>query len=210
MIPRFGVLGDIEARMDGAPLDLGHIRQRCVPAVLLVEANRVVPIESVVERVWGHDCPDRARHTLYSYVSRLRRRLRATQARIARRSGGYLLETDTSVVDLHRFRDPAARGRRADDDHGAASHWARSLDLWRGDAFADGHHPLTAGRLESITATRKDGRVTLGRRTPTPEVDVIARVKRRIVLGVASIALGGGVVTGAAAQLAKMIVPGAA
>ncbi|GCD97685.1 hypothetical protein EHYA_05381 [Embleya hyalina] len=53
-------------------------------------------------------------------------------------------------------------------------------------------------------------RVTLGRRIPTLEADVRARVKRRIVLGVASIALGGGVVIGAAAQLAKIIVPGAA
>ncbi|MFE3199208.1 BTAD domain-containing putative transcriptional regulator [Embleya sp. NPDC059237] len=155
MIPRFGVLGDIEARIDGEPLDLGHIRQRCVLAVLLVEANRVVPIESVVERVWGHDCPDRARHTLYSYVSRLRRRLRATQARLVRRSGGYLLETDTSVVDLHRFRDLAARGRRADDDHGAASHWTRSLDLWRGDAFATVDTPWFNTLREALHRERR-------------------------------------------------------
>lgn len=45
---------------------------------------------------------------------------------------------------------------------------------------------------------------------PTPEAEVRTRVKRRMVLGIASIALGGGVVIGAAAQLAKMIVPGAA
>jgi hypothetical protein len=40
----FGLLGSIEARIDGDQVELGHARQRHVLAALLVDADRLVPI----------------------------------------------------------------------------------------------------------------------------------------------------------------------
>ncbi|MET7451358.1 BTAD domain-containing putative transcriptional regulator [Streptomyces sp. NPDC005574] len=136
----FELLGSVEARVDGRVTDLGHARQRCVLAVLLVDANRVVSVDQLVERVWADRPPQRARNTLYGYVSRLRQALAvADGADIVRRSGGYVLDVAATAVDLHRFDDLAARARaaaRKEQDEQAAVLFAQALALWRGDAFA--------------------------------------------------------------------------
>jgi DNA-binding SARP family transcriptional activator/tetratricopeptide (TPR) repeat protein len=136
----FGLLGSIEARVDGRTLDLGHARQRCVLAVLLAEANRVVLVDQLVERVWADRPPQRVRNALYGYLSRLRQALTIAEgADIVRRSGGYVLNVEATAVDLHRFRDTAARARAAvqnEQDEQAATLFGQALGLWRGDAFA--------------------------------------------------------------------------
>lgn len=130
------VLGEVDARIDDQPVDLGHPRQRCVLAVLAVEVGRVVPVGQLIDRVWGDRPPEGARNSLYSYLTRLRRALgRGDDAVIARRAGGYVLTVDPSAVDLHRFRELLARARDAGDDCAVAL-FAQALDLWRGEAFA--------------------------------------------------------------------------
>ncbi|MEE1751391.1 AfsR/SARP family transcriptional regulator [Streptomyces sp. SP18CS02] len=136
MVAEFGLLGTIEAHVDGRPADVGHLRQRAVLAALLVDTNRPVPVDELVDRVWGDRAPQRARGTLYGYLSRLRQALAsAAEVRIVRQPGGYLLEADPLSVDLHRFRDLAARARTADDGQ-AAELTRRALRLWRGTPFA--------------------------------------------------------------------------
>lgn len=130
------LLGDVEARIDGSVVDLGHARQRCVLALLAVDANRVVPVDQLLDRVWGDRLPQRARGTLRSYLSRLRRALAATsEVEIARRPGGYVLTVDPMAVDLHRFPRLVAEARAADDET-AAVLFEQALGLWRGEAFA--------------------------------------------------------------------------
>src|SRR4051794_1803729 len=136
----FDLLGGVEARVDGRTVDLGHARQRCVLAVLLVDANRGVRVDQLVERVWADRHPQRVRNTLYGYLSRLRQALAIAEgADIVRRSGGYVLDVEATAVDLHRFRDVAARARaavRSEQDEQAATLFGQALGLWRGDAFA--------------------------------------------------------------------------
>jgi DNA-binding SARP family transcriptional activator/tetratricopeptide (TPR) repeat protein len=130
------VLGAVEAHVDGRPVDLGHARQRCVLVALLVDADRPVPVDQLLDRVWGDRLPLRARAALYSYLSRLRRVLAAVGgAGIVRQPGGYLLTVDPMAVDLHRFRRLVARARESTDDVAAAL-LAEALALWRGPAFA--------------------------------------------------------------------------
>ncbi|MCE0444763.1 AfsR/SARP family transcriptional regulator [Streptomyces tricolor] len=134
----FVLLGGIEARVDGVPVDLGHVRQRSVLAGLLVDANAPVPTARLVDRVWGDRPPQRAHATLYSYVSRLRGALAAAtqDVRITRRTGAYVLTVDPSAVDVHPLPRPGRAGPTAGEDR-AATLFAQALALWRGDAFGD-------------------------------------------------------------------------
>ncbi len=127
-------LGQVELWVDDRLVEVGHARQRCVLAVLLVEANRVVTTEQLLDRVWADRLPRRARQVASNYVSRLRRVL-AGDVAVFRRGGGYVLEVDPETVDLHRFRQLVARARGQDDAE-ALVLLDEAVRLWRGEPFA--------------------------------------------------------------------------
>lgn len=136
MAVEFRLLGDVEAWVDGGPVDLGHLRQRSVLVALLVEANGSVSTDRLVDRVWGNRHPVRVRETLYSYLSRLRRILCAVaDVRVERRAGGYVVAVEREAVDVHRFRALVARARVSDGDEALAL-LEQALGLWRGEPFA--------------------------------------------------------------------------
>ncbi|WP_034217483.1 AfsR/SARP family transcriptional regulator [Actinoplanes subtropicus] len=133
----FRVLGDVELLVGGRRVDVGHARQRNVLLALLIDINRVVPADQIVERVWAGRPPQRARGALYNYVSRLRRIVAEGQdASIVRATGGYVLSVDPLAVDLYLFDDLIGRARATQDVDAAAGLFAQALELWRGDAFA--------------------------------------------------------------------------
>ncbi|NKE62110.1 AfsR/SARP family transcriptional regulator, partial [Lentzea sp. PSKA42] len=137
MTVEFGLLGGVEAHLDGVPVDLGHPRQRGVLAALLVDANRPVSTGRLLDRVWGEDPPSRGRETLYNYLSRLRAALPATdEVRLTRRSGGYLLTLDEQTVDLHRFHRLLVQAR-ATGGRRALELFDQALGLWRGEPLSD-------------------------------------------------------------------------
>lgn len=134
---RFGVLGSIEAWRDGTPVDVGHARQRRVLAALVMDVDRTVPADALLERVWGEEVPSRGREVLYGYVSRLRKALAPAGVDIVREQGGYRLPVETAAVDVHRFRELTDQARAADTDKRAVALWHEALELWRGEAFAE-------------------------------------------------------------------------
>jgi DNA-binding SARP family transcriptional activator len=135
---RFGLLGDVAAWIDGRPVDLGHARQQCVLAALLVEANTTVRVDQLTDRVWADRPPQRARETLYGYLYRLRKILAgAADVEITRRPGGYLIAVGPQAVDLHRFAHLLTEARAARDDEDSLDRFDQALGLWRGgEAFA--------------------------------------------------------------------------
>ncbi|WP_033433322.1 AfsR/SARP family transcriptional regulator [Saccharothrix syringae] len=143
----FGLLGGVRAEAGGTDLDIGHTRQRGVLAVLLLEEGRPVPVDRLVDRIWGDRPPLRARETVYGYVSRLR----AAGIDIRRGPGGYAL--DAERVDLDEFRDLVARARVAPDDE-AARCYDRALALWRGEALDGLDSPYFAQVRASLAAER--------------------------------------------------------
>jgi len=46
----FCVLGPVGIRIDGRVVDVGHARQQCVLAALLVDVNCAVPADRLLER----------------------------------------------------------------------------------------------------------------------------------------------------------------
>src|SRR5215472_1180530 len=96
----YRLLGPVEVWIDGRRLDAGQPRQRAVLAALLVDAGRMVPIDTLIDRVWGEEIPDQARVTLRAHLSRIRRLLEQTDeggapgASVSRVPGGYMLRVD--------------------------------------------------------------------------------------------------------------------
>ncbi|MFD7480923.1 BTAD domain-containing putative transcriptional regulator [Streptomyces sp. NPDC059837] len=157
MTAQFMVLGDIAVRVDGRPLDIGHMRQRCVLAALLVDANRTVSVDQLADRIWADRLPQRFRSTLYSYLSRLRQALILVEgagARIGKEPGGYQLTVDASAVDLHRFRRLVAQARTAEDGERAVALFEKALGLWRAEPFANLDTPWFSALRETLVRER--------------------------------------------------------
>ncbi|MES4908477.1 MULTISPECIES: BTAD domain-containing putative transcriptional regulator [unclassified Streptomyces] len=152
----FRVLGDVGAYVDGKALDLGHAQQRSVLAVLLAEAGRTVSAEQLIDRIWGEDSPQRAKGTLYSYLSRLRSVLAVAEdeCRIARRTGGYALLVDPDCVDLHRFRALVEQARAVDEASAAAPLFDQALRAWQGDFCASCDTPWFGSVREGLRQER--------------------------------------------------------
>lgn len=137
MSTALAVLGDVEMSVAGLPAAIGHARQRCVLAVLLMEVNRTVSVDQLVDRVWGDRPPAGVASSLYSYVSRLRRALTSSdEVRIESRTGGYRLSADPMIVDVHRFRHLVERASASTEEQ-AVVLLGQALALWRGEAFAN-------------------------------------------------------------------------
>ncbi|MCR6489168.1 tetratricopeptide repeat protein [Amycolatopsis sp. OK19-0408] len=148
---RFRLLGDIEADVDGVPVELGHARQRGVLAALLADANKPVSADQLTDRVWADRAPLRAHRCLASYLSRLRRSLAAAEdVVIAHGPGGYVIRVAADAIDLHRFRALVADAR-ADQ---ALARFDEALELWRGDAFAGADTPWGETMRETLAAER--------------------------------------------------------
>ncbi|MCS7475367.1 BTAD domain-containing putative transcriptional regulator [Umezawaea endophytica] len=150
----FRVLDGVEVRAGDRRLPLGHARQRCVLVALLVDANRAVTADRLLERVWDEEPPLRARSVLRTYVSRLRTALADTGATITRRDGGYSLDVEPDAVDLHRFRSLVARARQADDDERALDLVRRALRLWGTEVFAGLDTPWIDAVRRTLTLER--------------------------------------------------------
>lgn len=151
MAVEFRVLGPVEVRVDGRSVPVGYAKQRCVLALLLFDVGRVVPVEQMIDRVWGVGAPDSVRNILYGHIARLRTALSETGAwsgeePLRRLPGGYLLDADPATVDLHRFRAMVREARAANDHTTTAAILGHALDLWRGPALAGTDGPW-AGRI---------------------------------------------------------------
>jgi DNA-binding SARP family transcriptional activator len=134
--PRIQLLGDVAVRSGGGDhVDLGHSRQRCVLAVLLVEPNRPVAVEALLQRAWGDQLPRRPRDSLYSYVSRLRQLLTPAGLTLCRRRGGYVVDVDPLAIDAHRFEHLVRQARGHADPERAYQLFERALSIWGGVAF---------------------------------------------------------------------------
>jgi DNA-binding response OmpR family regulator len=83
----FAVLGPLHVERGGSPLALGGPKPRTLLAALLLQPDRLVPTDTLVEALWGEHPPPTAIKTVQKYLSTLRQQLGEV---LATGSGGYL------------------------------------------------------------------------------------------------------------------------
>ena len=88
---QFNVLGPLEVSVAERPLAIGGSRTRAVLALLLLDANRVVPAERLMDEVWPELAPERAAANLQVRLSELRKALRT----VGEQSGSRPARLDT-------------------------------------------------------------------------------------------------------------------
>jgi DNA-binding SARP family transcriptional activator len=120
----YRILGPLEVVRDGHALDLGGQKQRALLALLLLEANRVVSRDRLIDAIWEEDPPATARKALQVYISQLRKLLGTEH--VETRAPGYLLRVAPGELDLARFRALQEEGMLRE-----------ALSLWRGAPLAD-------------------------------------------------------------------------
>src|SRR5439155_4581131 len=118
--------------------------------MLLLEANRVVSSDRLIEAIWGEQPTATAHKGLQVLVSQLRKLL--GKERVVSRAPGYVLRIDSSERDLDRFNAFRAEGRLEE-----------ALALWRGTPLADlAYHRFAQpeiARLEELRLAALEDRI---------------------------------------------------
>jgi len=164
----FRLLGPLEVCDDGEVVKLGGPKQRALLAYLLLNANRAIALDRIIDALWGERPPPTAAETVQVYVSQLRRLV--GRDRLVTRPPGYLLALAPDEIDVARFERLVLRARRAPDPAERAALLREALALWRGELLADvAFEPFVqaeAGRLEEERLTaleeRLDAELELG------------------------------------------------
>ncbi|MCG5214047.1 AfsR/SARP family transcriptional regulator [Streptosporangium sp. KLBMP 9127] len=106
---QFRLLSGVAAYSEGVWIHLGDRKQRLVLAILLLAESRPVPMEQLIDKVWGNEPIASARKVIHHYMSELRGHLGRTVSGstdlLPKHDGGYRLLASRDQVDLHRFRD---------------------------------------------------------------------------------------------------------
>ncbi|CPR10868.1 EmbR protein [Mycobacterium bohemicum DSM 44277] len=140
----FDVLGPLTMTAHGARLSVGAPKQRAVLAMLLINRNRPVSVESLISGVWGEDPVPAARTSIQAYVSNLRRLLRSAGVDPVRvlpsERPGYQICVADAECDVGRFFAAKAAGTKAAAAgrfEEACGHFSAALEQWRGPVLDD-------------------------------------------------------------------------
>ena len=156
---KFELLGPVGGWRDGTELDLGSPQQRTVLAMLLLARGRQVPLDSLIDGLWGQSAPKSAVGTMRTYISRLRHRLETgpeggAETMIKYVGDGYSIQVRSAVLDVDVFERclKDARAARRDGQLTRASQLLRTgLGLWHGAALAGAPGPYADSRRVHLT-----------------------------------------------------------
>jgi predicted ATPase/DNA-binding SARP family transcriptional activator len=161
---QFRLLGPLAVSVGGEPVALGGQKRRALLAALLLEANRIVSRDHLIDALWGEEPPDTARNTIQVYVSQLRKLL--PEGALETAPPGYRLAVDPEAIDLFQFIQLTQQARAAltvGNASDAAETLREALALWRGPALADlAWEPLAQGevvRLEELRLAALEDRI---------------------------------------------------
>jgi predicted ATPase/DNA-binding SARP family transcriptional activator len=169
------LLGPFEVEMAGRPIEISSARQRTVLATLAMHAGRPVPVERLIDALWGDDPPHAALNSLQSHVARLRRAL-GGPGTVVLEPAGYRLTAPPDGVDAWCFEDLLRQARSLPRGTGAADRLDRALALWRGEPLPEltsGPARAWATRLTDLHRTALADRAELALLTGQPD-DAVA------------------------------------
>src|SRR5262245_55979713 len=150
----FKLLGPLEVRDGSEPVVVAGRKQRALLARLLLDANRTVARERLIDDLWGEGVPESAQKMVQIYVSQLRKVLPPDM--LQTRPPGYAIEVDPAAIDRVRFEQLRLEGQAAHAAGNAAlaaQRFNEALGLWRGDALAEFQEPFAraeAARLAEL------------------------------------------------------------
>jgi DNA-binding SARP family transcriptional activator len=119
---------------------------RSVLALLLLSANRVVQMESLIEELWGSESPRSAVTTVQTYIYHLRRLFAAEKLDppgrplLITKQPGYLFQIDAGQIDAEIFERLVRQARtllEGGRPEAAAVTLDEALAMWTGPALAD-------------------------------------------------------------------------
>ncbi|MDH6708721.1 DNA-binding SARP family transcriptional activator [Kitasatospora sp. MAA19] len=151
---RILLLGPLELRTPGGTtVHIGGARRRAVLTALALDANRVVPVERLLDLAWDHAPPPTARAALQGHIAKLRTLL-DDGLLLETRAPGYVLRADPDLIDAHRLSRLLDRARTEPVDGTAVPLLREAVALRRGPALDDcGSTALrdgAAARLETL------------------------------------------------------------
>ena len=165
----YRILGPLEVVEDGKPIDVGPRKQRSLLALLLINANRVVSTQRILESLWSEDAAERE-NTLWVYISKLRsalepgRTARSQSEVLVTKDHGYVLHAEPEKVDALRFEAQAneASDLLIDQPDAASALLDEALAMWRGGALEEFLYEEWAQsetrRLEELRAAASEDR----------------------------------------------------
>jgi DNA-binding SARP family transcriptional activator len=140
----FGVLGPLEMTVGGTPVPVGAAKQRAVLAMLLLNRNRAVSSDALIQAAWEDSPPTEARASLHAYVSNLRRLINDAgfdgRTVLAAAPPGYRLSVADIDCDIGRFimeKTAGVRAAAAGNFEEASRHLSAALAEWRGQILED-------------------------------------------------------------------------
>ena len=165
-------------RAGSAVVPLGAPKQRAVLAVLMMNRNRAVSVDALIDAVWGESPVPAARTSIHSYVSNLRRLLsgasRDPNGVLASVPPGYQLNVADADCDIGRFvieKDAGVRAAAAGRFEDASTYLAAALAQWRGPflddlrefAFVDTFGTALAEVRVSVQTAHAEAEIACGR-----------------------------------------------
>ncbi|MDX6764098.1 AfsR/SARP family transcriptional regulator, partial [Streptomyces sp. F8] len=158
----FRLLGPLLVQAEDGPLRINGRRQATVLAMLVLYADRVVSVDTLVDAVWPDSPPATARNQIAICVATLRKTFKQAGVTdlLITSPPGYLLAKGEHRIDVQEFLERADQGRDA-ARHGrteeACTLFEEALSTWRGAALEE----TPGSRLEAEATRLEQMRLTL-------------------------------------------------
>ncbi len=174
------LIGALEIVLDGGRSLEPAPRPACVLALLALADGAAVTTEALIDDLWGEEPPRRARNSIQTFVSDLRRTLGAGGHEIIESiGGGYRLNPHLVTTDVDVFERTLEKAMGVNDPAEQIAALSEALGLWRGEPL-----PKLAGkgRVHAAIVRLSNQRIEAIEALGTLELDRNGRTRQRAAL----------------------------